>query len=45
MARRVAEGAEEGQEIAEKAALGEPELMKSVAGQQRRSMGFWRSCC
>lgn len=32
MARRVVEGAEEGQEIAEKAALGEPELTKSVAG-------------
>ena len=34
MARRVVEGAEEGQEIAEKAALGEPELTKSVAGSK-----------
>jgi len=32
MARRVVESAEEGQEIAERAALGEPELTKSVAG-------------
>jgi hypothetical protein len=45
MAQRVVEGAEDGQEIAEKEALGEPELTKLVAGQQRRSMGFWRSCC
>jgi hypothetical protein len=45
MPRRVVEDAKEGQEIAEKAALGEPELTKSVAGQQRHSMGFWRSCC
>jgi hypothetical protein len=33
MARRVIEGAEEGQKIAEKATLGEPELIKLVAGQ------------
>ena len=39
MARRVVESAEEGQEIAEKAALVEPELTRSATGQQRRSMG------